>query len=327
MSFLLPRYEAYHTNPFVDPYRTQDDPPPLGLNPDAPLPTFLPRLKTTVPPRASDPVPLTPFHYQPIPDLPCEPYMDGGLFVSMYTLRGIWLPRPLGPITPPQDTWLPLDYLLTQELARWDSGRYVHDPAAEHGPRVQKWVPASPTITNPTPASSKQLAHALSQWNRLLTAIEARLPTPQKRDRLPLPLESTYGLSIGTFAACFLSRAPRPNGYTYLAPGIGTFSPSSLLAAYGSEQPDCVRRTMSMCEEGLDWEVTVGRRAGVYISWADERNGDMVEVLSPNPQDHCEPQNHRIPRPLRTPRSSIPPATANPKTPEKGQFYVNERQD
>ncbi|KAK4152508.1 hypothetical protein C8A00DRAFT_44457 [Chaetomidium leptoderma] len=305
-----------------------------------------PKLRTTIPP--PNLTPLTPLLYQPIPEwffpplfshdfdtasspfillypqrLPSEPPSDGGLFVDLYTLHGIWRQAPSGPgnETPPLEKWLPLDYLLKLELSRWESGRYVHDPNAEDGFKIQKWVPVPPwgaVAYYP----NLQVAEAISEWERLLSAIESKMPSPtpeettSERERgAPLRPEAMEGLRLSKFAEHFLGRAPRPKGWTFVAPGIGTFSEESLREAYSAEIEDAFRRTFTASEEGEDWatlvlpsvgvesvqvpadvsrvpdfnissfdkpygfgKATVGRRAGLYTEWADEREGDLVRL-------------------------------------------------
>lgn len=264
---------------------------------------------------------------------------DGGLFVDIYELRGIWLGGPPGPGNlPPLEKWLPLDYLLKQELSRWESGRYVHDPTAQDGLRIQKWVPTpANTIATTAPMPNLQVAEAINEWDRLLGAIESRLPFPSKEtDRFapPLQREALQGLHLSTFARHFLTHARRPKDWTFVAPGIGTFtSEDSLRSAYAAEPANASRRTLETSEEGQDWvtlllpsmavaaaaddeaastllqvpvrvpadvsrhtdgginafdkpwgfgKATVDRRAGLYTSWADERDGDLVQLVCPS---------------------------------------------
>jgi hypothetical protein len=275
----------------------------------------------------------------------CQYPSDGGLFVDIHDLRGIWLSAPPGPGNlPPSEKWLPLDYLLKQELCRWESGRYVHDPTAEDGLKIQKWVPSpSATNTTTTPLPNLQVAEAISEWERLLGAIESRMPSSttleqhesSSRDKAraePLNPESTQGLRLSKFAQHFLTRTRRPKGWTFVAPGIGTFSSeASLREAYAAEPDNAFRRTYEASEEGQDWitlllpsiatvaadnvesipvqvevrvpadvdrhpdrnvnsfdklsgfgKTTVGRRAGLYTSWADQRDGDLVQLVCPS---------------------------------------------
>jgi hypothetical protein len=355
---LLQRYESFRANPPLDPSSYYDaDAPSLDLL--SPLAALLSRLKTNVPLPGGTFTALTPLLYQPRPEWffpplyrhafdaasPCLllypqrrpsdalPAMDGGLFIDIYTLRGIWLDAPRGPAMLPSDSWLPLDYLLKQELSRWESGRYVHDPSAEEGLRVQKWVPIPSTIEGAVVAHhpNLQVAEAISEWERLLCAIESRMPssstrTPEgessERERgEPLPWEAMQDLRLSKFAKHFLSRARRPTGWTFVAPGIGTFTNESLREAYATEAQDTFRRTFTTSEEGEDWvtlllpslcgdkrpvtvpadvsrvpdleinsfdkpfgfgKATVGRRAGLYTSWADERDGDLVQLVCPS---------------------------------------------
>ncbi|KAG7286920.1 hypothetical protein NEMBOFW57_006420 [Staphylotrichum longicolle] len=332
---LLQRYEAHRANA-----RSDDYPGDLpALDPLSPLATLLSRLRTTTT-YMGNAVPFTPLLYQPTPEwffpplysidieaaddsfillypqrLPSEPPTDGGLFVDMYNLRGIWRQTPSDPFgaIPPSEEWLRLDHLLKLELSRWESGRYVHDSKAEEGLRVQKWVPVPSTVEGDYP--SLQLAEALSDWERLLGLIESRLPSPTlARERgEPLRPEAMEDLRLSKFAKQFLSRARRPKGWTFVAPGIGTFSEESLREAYLAEPEDTFRRTFTSSEEGEDWaslvlpnlvgsipedvsdvpdmgirsfdkdhgfgKCSVGRRAGLYIDFADDRDGDTVTLV------------------------------------------------
>ena len=124
------------------------------------------------------------------------------------------------------------------------------------------------------------------------------------------------GLCLSNFAEHFLTRAPRPKGWTCVAPGIGIFSEASLREAYSAEPEDAFRPTFTTSEEGEDWvtlvlpsavgsvpadvsrgldldissfdksygfgKAAVGRRAGLYIAWADERDGDLVQLVWPS---------------------------------------------
>jgi hypothetical protein len=148
----------------------------------------------------------------------------------------------------------------------------------------------------------------------------------------PLNPESTQGLRLSKFAQHFLTRTRRPKGWTFVAPGIGTFSSeASLREAYAAEPDNAFRRTYEASEEGQDWitlllpsiatvaadnvesipvqvevrvpadvdrhpdrnvnsfdklsgfgKTTVGRRAGLYTSWADQRDGDLVQLVCPS---------------------------------------------
>ena len=279
---LVQRYESYRANTPLNTYTDASS----CLDPDSPLAALLSQLRTTIPSRTGNPIPLTPLLYQPIPEwffpplytndfdaasspflllypqrLACEPPMDGGLFVDIYTLRGIWLGAPPGPRIPPSETWLPLDYLFKLELSRWESGRYVHDPNAEDGLRIQKWVPVPAGVAADYP--NLQVAEAISNWERLLSAIEAKLhsPTPENPSKTardaPLRPEAMEGLRLSNFASHFLTRASQPKGWTFIAPGIKTFSEKSLREAYSDEPENSFRRTFTTSEEGDDWATLV----------------------------------------------------------------------
>lgn len=144
---------------------------------------------------------------------------------------------------------------------------------------------------------------------------------------MPLKLEATTDLPLAPFAIHFLTLAPRPKGWTFVAPGIGTFaSEAHLHAIYalrrGYDDEDAFRRMFTTISEkgeevvgwvslllpcvgvgaeyvpspagGLDdggfgfdgpygyGRFTVGRRAGLYTEWADERDGDLVRLVCPS---------------------------------------------
>ncbi|KAK3291675.1 uncharacterized protein B0H64DRAFT_367079 [Chaetomium fimeti] len=366
---LLQRYESFRAD---GPFDTYDPYIPPSLDPLSPLASLLSQLKITTPPQMLDGTPLSPLLYQPMPHclfpplysnelieadppfvllypqrLPsdAESADDGGLFVDIYDLRGIWLSDPPLPgRLPPSDQWLPLDSLLKLELSRWESGRYVHDPTAEDGLKVQKWVPVPPTTTGTTttiPFPNRQVAEAIFEWERLLSAIESRLPSPPTpsneqapptpKDRAPpFPPETLQDLHISTFAQHFLTHARRPQGWTFVAPGISTFpSLASLHETYAAEPNTTFRRTFESSSEGHDWitlllpcvtttpdgggtptpiqvpdpatlarhpdpdintfdkphgfgKATVNRHAGLHTSWANERDGDLVQLVCPS---------------------------------------------
>ncbi|KAH6617401.1 hypothetical protein F5144DRAFT_551862 [Chaetomium tenue] len=354
----VPCYESFRANGPFDAYNPYIPP---SLDPDFPIVNLLSQLRTTIPPQMGNGTPLTPLLYQPTPQwffpalysnavnqadspfiilypqrLDSQAPENGGLFVDTYDLRGIWLSAPPGPgnLTPLEE-WLPLDYLLKQELSRWDSGRYAHDPSAQDGLKVQKWAPVPSTTNATTPLPNLQVAEAVSAWERLLHAIESRMPrsTPSTNNNRedPLRREALQDLHISTFAQDFLTHARRPSGWTFVAPGVGTFSEASLRSAYAAEPATAFRRTLETSEEGNDWvslllpsvtvaaitpndagatlvqapvrvptdvsqhpgsginsfdkpygfgKLTVDRRAGLYTSWADERDGDLVQLVT-----------------------------------------------
>ena len=78
------------------------------------------------------------------------------------------------------------------------------------------------------------------------------------------------GLRLSRFAEHFLPRAPRPKGWTCIAPGIGTFSEASLRETYSAEPEDAFRRTSTTSEEGEDWVTlvlpSVGRSVPAEVS-------------------------------------------------------------
>ncbi|EAQ84551.1 predicted protein [Chaetomium globosum CBS 148.51] len=369
---LLQRYESFRSN---GPFDTYNPYIPPSLDPASPIFSLLTQLETTIPPPMGNGPPLTPLLYQPTPQwffpalysnevneagspfillypqrLVSQSPEDGGLFVDIYDLRGIWLSNPPGPgnLTPSEE-WLPLDYLLKQELSRWGSGRYIHDTTSQDGLKIQKWVPVPSNVATTTPLPNLQVAEAISAWERLLHAIESRLPAsmiPPANNATAdsLPREALQNLQISTFAQHFLTHARRPRSWTFIAPGISTFTEASLHSAYATEPTTAFRRTLETSSEGSDWvtlllpsvavttttapnhagttlvhlplrvptdvsqhpddginafdaphgfgNLAVDRRAGLYTAWADERDGDLVQLLEGRAPSSEEENKH-----------------------------------
>lgn len=222
---------------------------------------------------------------------------DGGLFLNLQSCRVVWHWAP-GPF-PADDQWIDLDIALQQSLDKWNSGKYFWD--------------ATQRLVDVRPWTDNDLTDALSSWDRLLNSIEQRLPQPnQRRDPVQLDPETRTAYHISPFAAEFLSRAPRP-GFTFVAPGITTFSADSLTELYASENQQAPRRsnpTGAGDPDGEEWaslvlpatrpvadslprqhqdfdrawgfgKFTVGRRAGLYII-AEVSDADVVRLISPS---------------------------------------------
>ncbi|KAH6841068.1 hypothetical protein B0I37DRAFT_419042 [Chaetomium sp. MPI-CAGE-AT-0009] len=314
---LVQRYESFRAN---GPFDTYDIPPPF--DPDLPLARLISQLKTTTPPPGGNLTPFTPLLYQPVPEY---------FFPHLYKHDIDEADSPFILLYPQH---LPSDSQYASDGGLFESGRYIHDPTTEDGLRIQKWVPVSKdaeVASHNYP--SLQLFEATSEWERLLSAIEARLPsspTPEetetsagKKERTePLQLDGMEDLHLSKFATQFLVRAHRPKGWTFVALGIGTHSSTaSLRSVYAGEAANSFRRTFESSVEGMGWvtlllpsvgigstpvhvsadvkghldpdvncfdepygfgKATIGRRAGLYTSWADERDGDLVQLVCPS---------------------------------------------
>lgn len=230
--------------------------------------------------------------------------MDGGLFLNLQTCRVVWHWAP-GPF-PADDEWIALDFALQQSLDKWNSGKYFWN--AEQGLIDQRlWT-------------DNDVDDALASWDRLLSSIEERLPqsagAPQRLGPLQLDQEAKTAFRISGFTAEFLSRASRP-GFTYVAPGITTFSADSVAELYGSEDQRAPRRSYPTGPgdpDGDEWaslllpatqtvtrevsrhpdfdvqsfdknwgfgKFTVSRRAGLYII-AEVWDSDTVRLINPS---------------------------------------------
>lgn len=284
---------------------------------DLPIYRFFSSIETTLSPPERGPGVLTPHMLQPNPLGFWSPTFavherpeiillygqndgeatDGGLFLNLQSCRVVWHWAP-GPF-PADEQWIALDFALQKSLDNWNSGKYFWD-AAQGIIDVRLWT-------------DNDVTDALSSWERLLNSIEQRLPQPaQRRGPVPLDQETRTAFRISPFAAEFLSRAPRP-GFTFVAPGITTFSADSLTELYASESQQAARRsnpTGAGDPDGDEWaslvlpatravagsvprqhqdfdrawgfgKFTLARRAGLYII-AEVSDAAVVRLINPS---------------------------------------------
>lgn len=92
------------------------------------------------------------------------------------------------------------------------------------------------------PYSDAQVTSCVAAWDRLCSAIEARLPnrtsTPSKANPPPLLPQTTLttaSIPSPSFAHAFLTRARRPSTFRFIAPGL--LLPPSDAAAFAALQP------------------------------------------------------------------------------------------
>lgn len=307
-----------------------------------PLYSFLSRLDTTFLPHRRI-GPLTPEIYQPNPaafwsgafshvegivllfgqkneDSP----MDGGFFLDLQTCRGVWHWSP-GPF-PASEKWVSLEFVLQSQIDKWESGRFYWDGGSQ-SLAIKRWVESDVT-------------DALTAWDRLLSAIEAKIPQGGQSQSIhlrlePLNLESMSSFGISTFSRAFLSRAPRPR-FKHIAPGVSAFSPDTLNEIYSSESPDSFRRSFNLGDpDEEDWaslifpasssvprdvsqnfdiksfdedwgygKFTVNRRAGLYTE-PDSIYSDGVRLIANSGQPTAFQFNGRCPwGPSRPPHLS-----------------------
>lgn len=295
----------------------------VGLE-ELPIYRFLSSLETTLSPPEQGPGVLTPHMLQPDPLGFWSPTFavqgrpeiillyaqnngeptEGGLFLNLQTCQVVWHWAP-GPF-PADERWISLEVALQQSLDKWNSGKYFWN--AEHG------------IVDQRPWTENDVTDALSSWDCLLSIIEERLPqsagAPQRFEPLQLDQETKTAFRISGFSAEFLSRASRP-AFTYIAPGITTFSADSLAELYGSEDQRAPRRSYPTGPgdpDGDEWaslllpttqsvsrdvshhpdfdiqsfdknwgfgKFTVSRRAGLYII-AEVSSSDAVRLINPS---------------------------------------------
>lgn len=290
-----------------------------------PVYRFLSLLKTTPSLPQHGPGLLTPQMYQPDPALfwsetfsvlarpelillygqsNASSPIDGGLFLNVQTGSAIWHCAP-GPF-PADEEWVSLEAALQNALGKWDSGKYFWD-ATQGVVRMRSWTQAD-------------LSEALAAWESLLCGIETRLPgsddVPARLAPLELSRVSMSSLRISRFVGEFLSQAPRP-GFTFVAPGIRTFSAETLQETYVSEDPASTRWSTTLGQEDPEdpewaslllpagklvdrgtsrhaniniqsfdkpWglgKFTVGRQAGVYVI-PETTDSDTVHLVTPS---------------------------------------------
>ncbi|KAK4208294.1 hypothetical protein QBC37DRAFT_453394 [Rhypophila decipiens] len=166
-----------------------------------------------------------------------------------------------------------------------------------------------------------QAFESIQQWDYLLTAIEKRMESAGNKptgERLPpISPEIAGTIKVCQFARDFLTRARRPT-WSFVAPGIRTFTDETIREIYSDQSPDS--RRLSVIFEGDDYaslllpgekvppddgakydllpgvggsgghgnakdfdkvwgwsHMAVDRRAGLYITFPDEWDGDWFE--------------------------------------------------
>ncbi|KAL2754186.1 hypothetical protein ACRALDRAFT_2028657 [Sodiomyces alcalophilus JCM 7366] len=171
------------------------------------------------------------------PDNTDSPVMDGGLYLNLDTNLVHWGRVNIGPL-PPDDAWVPLELALTKALDMWDSGKFHWGPSPFN----------SEDTLSTRPWAERDLDEAVVAWEDLLAAIQDRLPLPPDapkppfQDPLPSSLIDQFDLS--PFAKAFLTTATRPS-FSYVAPGLTTFTPQSFTDLYAAEPPDAPRRAQN----------------------------------------------------------------------------------
>ncbi|KAF4461932.1 hypothetical protein FALBO_11268 [Fusarium albosuccineum] len=136
--------------------------------------------------------------------------------------------------TPTMDGGLYFD--LDIDLVHWGRLRGGRLP-----PDEQPWTP-------------EDLTGTLRHWDRLIEAIQSRLPlsgqVPETHLLEPLSTDVVRRFTISSFAKSFLCAAKRPS-FKHIAPGITTFTPESFSTIYGAESPRS-RRSSTGQGEGSD---------------------------------------------------------------------------
>ncbi|KAM7219832.1 hypothetical protein V8F06_004866 [Rhypophila decipiens] len=162
-----------------------------------------------------------------------------------------------------------------------------------------------------------QVFESIQQWDHLLTAIEKRMGSAGNKptgERLPpISPEIADTIKICQFARDFLTRARRPATWSFLGPGIRTFTDETIREIYSDESPNT--RRLSVIFEGGDYvslllpgekvplddggsgspgiakefdkvwgwsHMAVDRRAGLYITFPGEWDGDLVQLVAPS---------------------------------------------
>ncbi|KAJ3549167.1 hypothetical protein NM208_g71 [Fusarium decemcellulare] len=173
------------------------------------------------------------------------PTMDGGLYFNLDTDLVHW-GRLRGGRLPPDEQWVPLELALQKALDMWECGKF--DWGYSTG-----WLRSSDVVSY-RPWTPEDLNSTLRHWDRLIEAIQSRLPlsgqVPETRLLEPLSTDVVEQFTISSFAKAFLCAAKRPS-FKYIAPGITTFTPESFASIYGAESPTS-RRSNTGQGEGSD---------------------------------------------------------------------------
>ncbi|KAH7471755.1 hypothetical protein FOMA001_g13359 [Fusarium oxysporum f. sp. matthiolae] len=260
----------------------------IHISPETPLYHFLSLLDSYEP----DELPLTAEFRQPMPqwfDNPFNEYgdhevillypdnldqppMDGGLYFSLALNLVSW-GRTDYCLLPPDNEWIPLELALSKACYMWECGKsYWHNNTVS----LRNWTPLD-------------VEEALGEWDRLLAAIQNRLPLSKGASRPhfqdPLPADLVQSVEISSFARAFLTAAKRPP-FIHVAPGITTFTPESFMSLYGSEPNNAPRRVFELDPEeeisSLLFPATATpipkavRPSGNYSFLADSFNADFT---------------------------------------------------
>lgn len=163
---------------------------------------------------------------------------DGGLYFDLDTNLVCWGHMQIQGLQS-EGFWVPLEVALKESWYMWERGKYYWDSALADTPAFalscRGWV-------------TKDVDEAIANWEHLLNAIHKRLPEQQSQEEDgsqswlldPLSMGSLEHFRISSFAKVFLSRAKRPL-FTYVAPGITTFSEDTFAHLYHSEDSEAWR--------------------------------------------------------------------------------------
>ncbi|KAI0467975.1 hypothetical protein F4859DRAFT_492294 [Xylaria cf. heliscus] len=268
-----------------------------------PLYRFLRLLDTTPPVGNQFAALLTPLMFQPDPTIFWSERVgqEPQFLLDIQTYRAVWD----GGDTigfPPTDEWLPLEAVLQKSLDAWTTGKFY-------------WNAETATIDTRC-WTQHDLEQSIAAWSRLLSSIELRIPreadaTHPPRRLGPLSPQLLAPFHISAFGVKFLSMAERP-AFSFVAPGVRSFSASLLTDVYGAEAPDSRRKhflgdagekdwptlilpgvgrvphdishntdlQISSCD--LDWgfgKFTVNRQSGLYLM-PDVGNCDVVRFVT-----------------------------------------------
>lgn len=172
------------------------------------------------------------------PDNTDFPVMDGGLYLNLDTNLVHWGRLNLGQPLPPDDAWVPLELALTKALNMWECGKFHWGPSPFN----------SDDAVSTRPWTGRDLDEAIAAWEDLLHAIQDRLPLPPDAPKPPfqepLPSNLVDQFDLSPFAKAFLSTAKRPS-FSYVAPGITTFTPQSFTNLYATEPDNAPRRAQN----------------------------------------------------------------------------------
>ncbi|KAI1136044.1 hypothetical protein F5Y05DRAFT_122232 [Hypoxylon sp. FL0543] len=226
--------------------------------------------------------------------------MDGGIFLDIKSYRAVWHGGK-SPRFPPTDHWVPLEVILKKSLDAWEAGKFYWD-ASQDSIAIRRWT-------------QNDVEQSLLAWDRLLSSIELSISSKVGHSPVrlrPLSPELLARFKISGFAAEFLTRAQQP-GFTFIAPGISTFTSQSFIATYEAEAPGSERQTHWLGDSGdhdwptllfpgpdvvphdisrspdleinsfdRDWgfgKFTVNRQSGLYVM-ADTENSDVVRLIA-----------------------------------------------